>query len=59
MNRRKSLHVVSLEPGLDDFADVPPFSKIYNTVVVGIDVVEEVVEARVGYGQTGTDKGSA
>ena len=59
MNRRKSLLVVSLDLTLDDFADVPPFSKIYDTVIVGIDVVEEVVEARVGYGQTGTDKGSA
>lgn len=59
MNRRKSLLVVSLEPTLDKLADVPPFSKVYNTVVVGINVVEEVVEARVGYGQTGADKGSA
>jgi hypothetical protein len=26
--------------------------------VIRVDVVEEVVEARVGYGQTGADKGS-
>lgn len=45
MNSRKSLLVISLEPTLDDFADVPPFSKVYDTVVVGINVVEEVVEA--------------
>jgi hypothetical protein len=59
MNRRKSLVVISLEPSPDGFPNVPPFSKIYDTVVVRVDVVEKVIEARVGYGQTGTDKGSA
>jgi hypothetical protein len=59
MNRRKSLLVISLWPNSCSFADVPPFSKVYNTIVIRVDVVEEVVEARVGYGQTGADKGSA
>jgi hypothetical protein len=59
MNRRKSLLVISLWPKPYGSADVPPFSKVYNTIVVRVDVVEEVVEARVGDGQTGADKGSA
>lgn len=59
MNRRKSLVVISPEPTLYSFSHIPPFSKIYNAIVVGIDVVKEIVKARVGYGQTGTDKRSA
>lgn len=59
MNRRKSLLVISLEPTLYDFLDVPPFAKVNNTVVVCVDVGEEAVEARVGYGEAGADKGGA
>ena len=59
MKRRKSLLVVSLKISVYGSWDIPPFPKVDNAVIVGVDVVEEAVEARVGYGQTGTDKGSA
>ena len=59
MKRRKSLLVVSLKISVYGSWDIPPFSKVDNAVIVSVDVVEEAVEARVGHGQTGTDKGSA
>ena len=33
---------------------IPPFAKLDDTVVIGVDIVEEAVEARVGHGQAGT-----
>jgi hypothetical protein len=38
--------------------DVPPFSKVDDTVIIRVDVVEEFVQARVWYGQAGAHKGS-
>ena len=50
---------MSLFSGLHGQWSVPPFIKTNDPIVVGIDVVEEAVEARVGDGQAGAEKGGA
>lgn len=59
MNKRKSLLVISLEPTLCDLLDVPPFAKVDNAVIVCVDVGEEAIKTRVGYGEASADKGGA
>lgn len=60
MNRRKSLVMISLVLILScEAGDIPPFSEVYDTVVIRVNIVEEAVEARVGNCEAGADKGGA